>query len=394
MPFLERNGDLKCVFMTCQEIVDRVAGGILHAWGYNGTGRLGINNVVNQCVPTIVGGGSDWLVVSGTGSQAAALKTNGTQWSWGYGGLGYLGNNTAISASSPVQTISGGCNWLMVDSGTGIKQDGTLWNWGAGNQGQLGDNTAINKSSPVQTISGGNNWCFVRAGLRSRFAIKTDGTLWTWGYNYFGALGTNDRTQRSSPGQTVAGGTNWRTVCTGRYHAIATKTDGTLWVWGMQQNPDFDAIGLKPVLGVGNTVLCILSPVQTIAGGNNWKQVSAGWTLSTAVKTDGTLWVWGHGLCGGLGTNDTANRSSPVQTIAGGNNWKQVSAAGSSIAAIKTDGSLWTWGSNVTGQLGTGDTVNRSSPVQIVTGSFWKCVSMFGLNSACNSSALAIAINR
>lgn len=393
MPFFDLGADLKCLYISCHDLVDNNSSGQLLSWGANDLGRLGDNTIINRCIPIqSVAVGRDWRFVGGR-FGGVAIKSNNTLWSWGYGGVGYLGNNSALSVSSPVQTVSGGSDWVMADTGAGIKQNGTLWNWGPNNNGNLGDGTLVAKSSPVQTVSGGNDWCFVRASLRNRLAIKTNGTLWTWGSNYYGILGTNDRINRSSPGQTIAGGSDWRTVCSGRYHAIAIKCNGSLWVWGMQQNPDVDLIGLKPVLGQGNTVLCILSPTQTITGGCDWKQATAGWTLSAAIKCNGTLWVWGHGLCGGLGTGNTNNASSPVQTIAGGNNWKQVSAAGSTVAAIKTDGTLWTWGSNAVGQLGIGNTVSRSSPGQVISGSTWTCVRSIWTSSACNSSVSAININ-
>ena len=115
------------------------------------------------------------------------MKTPGL-WAWGLASLGQLGNNrTANIASSPVQTISGGVNWRSASSdganSAAIKTDGTLWLWGCGGTGQLGDDTVINKSSPVQTISGGTNWFSVSLPYRATIALKTDGSLWMWGCN-------------------------------------------------------------------------------------------------------------------------------------------------------------------------------------------------------------------
>jgi alpha-tubulin suppressor-like RCC1 family protein len=114
-------------------------------------------------------------------------------------------------------------------------------------------------------------------------------------------------------------------VC-GELQTAAIKTDGTLWCWG------FNLYGR---LG-DNTTTSRSSPVQTVSGGTNWKEVSsnAGATLMSAIKTDGTLWVWGRGLNGRLGDNTDTDKSSPVQTVAGGTNWKQVSVDASGGAAI------------------------------------------------------------
>jgi alpha-tubulin suppressor-like RCC1 family protein len=208
-----------------------------------------------------------------------------------------------------------------------IKTDGTLWLWGYSFEGQLGDNlNTARKSSPVQTIAGGTNWKSVACGYLHTTAIKTDGTLWTWGYNTYGQLGDNSRTHKSSPVQTVAGGTNWKSVAGGIYHTTAIKTDGTLWTWG---NNTYGQLG-------DNTIVHRSSPVQTVSGGTNWKSVSCGGFDTTAIKTDGTLWLWGHSTDGGIGDNTAVRKSSPVQTIAGGTNWKSVSGGAYHITAISS----------------------------------------------------------
>ena len=254
-----------------------------------------------------------------------------------------------------------------------------LWGWGYNKEGQLGTNNLVHRSSPVQTVAGGTNWKQVSVGADHVASIKTDGTLWVWGRSTNGRLGTNNAIDRSSPVQTVAGGTNWKQVSAGKAsNTAAIKTDGTLWIWGSNVNGQ---------LGT-NDVVNRSSPTQ-IGANTNWKQVSAGFDLTTAIKTDGTLWVWGRGTNGILGTNDQVYRSSPVQTVAGGTNWKQVSIANDDtnsidimIAAIKTDGTLWVWGSNTTGALGTNDLVHRSSPVQTIAGGTnWKQVSGGNFNT-------------
>jgi len=159
-------------------------------------------------------------------------------------------------------------------------------------------------------------------------ALFSQGGLWLWGSNAFGQLGDNTITHRSSPIQTIAGGTNWKQVSTGS-HTAAIKTDGTLWSWGH---------GLNGTMG-NNANTSRSSPVQTISGGTNWKEVSAKNGITAAIKTDGTLWVWGINNSGQLGDETVVFKSSPVQTIAGGTNWKQVSGGplGSHLGAIKDD---------------------------------------------------------
>jgi len=300
-------------------------------------------------------------------------STTGSLWMWGYNYSGQLGDNTTTQRNSPVQTVSGGTTWRQISVGSrqvgAIKTDGTLWMWGDNNYGQLGDNTRTRKSSPVQTVSGGTNWYQVSAGYASA-SIKTDGTLWIWGQNNYGQLGTNNTTPYSSPVQTVAGGFNWKQVSSGGYCTAAIKTDGTLWLWGRNT---------KGQLGdnSGGSGAKKSSPVQTVAGGFDWKQVSICNYSTGAVKTDGTLWMWGYNSYGQLGDNTIVNKSSPIQTVAGGTNWKQVAASDQHSAAIKTDGTLWLWGRNNYGQLGDNTRTDKSSPIQTVAGGAnWKQISV------------------
>lgn len=366
-------GELTDIFVTDYGMIDRFAAtGTLWTWGDNSQGQLGINSVTPTSSPVqTVAGGTTWGQVSAAqvGYVVATIKTDGTLWSWGRNAQGQIGDGTSVNKSSPVQTISGGNNWLQVSAGnctTAIKTDGSLWGWGSNAYGQLGDSTIVDKSSPVQTISRGNNWVQVTSNFgQSPAGIKSDGTLWTWGRNIEGELGDGTTNNRSSPAQTIAGGTNWSQVSDGQFLKGAIKTDGTLWVWGFNTNGQ---------LGDG-TFISKSSPVQTISGGTNWKQVSAGTGNFGAIKTDGTLWTWGTNNYGQLGDGTSVGKSSPVQTISGGTNWKLVCAGSYTTSAIKIDGTLWMWGWNANGALGDGTITNKSSPVQtIARGSNWKLV--------------------
>ena len=373
------NADFSDVFIP----VSAFAQGGLWLTGRNFYGQLGNNNTTRVSSPIqTVSGGINWKQITVTDAFSAATKTDGTLWLWGrnnYGGQ--LGNNSTTNVSSPIQTVSGGTNWLLISitgyNSSAIKTDGTLWTWGINTYGGLGDNTVASKSSPIQTISGGNNWKQVAIGGESATAIKTDGTLWLWGFNSYGQLGNNSTTNVSSPIQTVSGGTNWKQVSAGNRNVAAIKTDGTLWIWG---DNSFGGLG-NNTGGAGTNKS---SPIQTVSGGTNWKQVSVGGnaTVVGAIKTDGTLWLWGAAESGQLGNNSVSPTkiSSPIQTVSGGTNWKQVSCANNNAAAIKTDGTLWAWGYNgVQGQLGDNTTVSKSSPVQTAAGgNNWKQCSMTG----------------
>jgi alpha-tubulin suppressor-like RCC1 family protein len=359
--------------------------GTLWTCGYNITGSLGDGTTTSRSsLGTTAGGGTNWKQVDcGTG-YTTAVKTDGTLWAWGNNGSGRLGDGTTTNRSSPVTTAGGGTNWKQVDCGVqhaaAVKTDGTLWTWGTNSSGQLGTGTTTNRSSPGTTAGGGTNWRQAACGSQHTAAIKTDGTLWTWGNNGSGRLGDGTTTNRSSPVTTVGGGTNWKQVAGGASYTTAVKTDGTLWTWGINDSGQ---------LGTGNTV-SRSSPTTPTGGGTNWKQVAGGSNHAAAVKTDGTLWAWGNNGSGRLGDGTTTNRSSPVTTAGGGTNWKQVAGGNQLTAAIKTDGTLWTWGTNDSGQLGTGTTTNRSSPgTTIGGGTNWRQAAC-GNNHAAATTDLSI----
>jgi len=339
--------DLSDVYMEKQYFIDYV----LYGWGLNRFGQIGNGTAdyygVTDPAPVLFNINNWKQITSGTRSSAG-IKSDGSLWTWGFNSYGELGDNTTAHRSSPIQTVAAGTNWKQVMSGfyhtAAVKLDGTLWAWGLGTSGELGDNSVVSKSSPVQTVAGGGSWSTVACGNGHTAAVKLDGTLWLWGSNYYGQLGDNTTISKSSPVQTIAGGGSWSTVACGDGHTAAVKLDGTLWLWGSNGSGQ---------LG-DNTTISKSSPVQTIDGQNTWSiglnKLSCS-THTTAIKADGTLWVWGYNYHGQLGDNTTTSKSSPVQTITGGGIWSRVSSGDSHTAAIKTDGTLWVWGYNYYGNL-------------------------------------------
>lgn len=343
----------------------------LFTFGRNNNGQLGIGDVTNRLSPVQVGALGDWSQVA-TGSAAyhsVTVKTDGTLWAWGLGNNGRLGLGLNIDArSSPVQ-VGVLTNWYESATGStftvSLKNDGTLWSFGANTSGALGDGTRVNKSSPVQ-IGALTDWSHVACGNLHVATVKFDGTLWTWGANGSGQLGQNTgfNAYRSSPVQ-VGTLTDWSQVAGGLAHTAAVKTGGTIWTWGRPS---------RGQLGLNSNTVYRSSPTQ-VGALTNWAQVACGALHTVSVKTNGTLWAWGYNTRGELGQNTVINRSSPVQ-IGSLSNWSQVACGGSHTVAVKTDGTLWAWGKNdLFGNLGDGTVINRSSPVQIGALTNWTQVS-------------------
>jgi alpha-tubulin suppressor-like RCC1 family protein len=362
--------ELSDLFVTNIDNVDQFVTGELYTWGNNSLGTLGRSNLVSSISPVQIGTINDWIDVTSGRVTMAGIRADSSLWTWGYGAEGRLGDGTAVSKSSPVQISTGWKQIAANDSVLGIKLDGTLWAWGYGGNGCIGNNSTSNISSPVQTAIGGV-WKYLAAGVEHVAAIKEDGSLYTWGQNTNGGLGTNDTIHRSIPIQTIAGGFSWKQVSCGWLHTAAIKNNGTLWTWG--QNT-YGQLG-------DNSTTHRSSPVQTIVGGSNWKKVVAGYQSTYGLKTDGTLWAWGRNDYGSLGDSTLVHRSSPVQI---GSDFKDICESISlAVGVIRNDGTLWAWGAANTvsaggvtindRSVGDGSFAHRSSPVQVLQiGSTWK----------------------
>jgi alpha-tubulin suppressor-like RCC1 family protein len=178
-----------------------------------------------------------------------------------------------------------------------------------------------------------------------------------WGWGSTPANGLNSGLFYATP--TQIGTLDWTYIDGKGQVQAAIRSDGTLWVWGSDYQGS---------LGQGTNNVSKSSPVQ-IAG--TWSKVSAGRAMVAAIKSNGTLWVWGFNLSGELGQGDTTHRSSPTQ-VGAQTDWAEVTCGNFGVWAVKTTGKLYVWGGNSFGQLGLNDTVSRSSPVQVGTLTNWK----------------------
>jgi alpha-tubulin suppressor-like RCC1 family protein/putative cell wall-binding protein len=242
--------------------------------------------------------------------------------------------------------------------------DGTLWAWGANDVGQLGSGTAsADPSTRPQRVGQESDWLSIAAGPGLSFGIKQDGTLWAWGSNASGRLGL-DASIVSVAEPTLVSAESWTHVVGYSQQGAGIRSDGTLWTWG------------SDVFGQRGDGPAIPGPAMSQVGTDtDWEFVDIGNTHSLALKDDGTLWAWGTSQFGQTGIG-TTTRYSPVQVGTG--TWKSVTAAHWHSAGVMDDGTLWAWGNNNQGTVGDGTTNHRSLPVKISADDDWSAVSSRG----------------
>lgn len=310
------------------------------------------------------------ITASKAAEFALGIRTNGTLWGWGANGNSQLGDGTASTRRQPVQ-VGAVSTWRQVSAGTShvvaTRTDGTLWAWGLNTSGQLGDGTTTLRNAPVQ-VGTATDWAWAVAGGTHSVAVQTNGTLWAWGANSSGQVGQGATTPATylSPTQ-IGTGTTWQTVGAGLHagdnFTLALRTDGTLWTWGQNNSSQ---------LGDGSNTTRS-APVQ-VGTATNWTRVTAGTSFSAATRSDGTLWTWGANGNGQLGDGGLSIRPSPVQ-VGTFTDWQHIHAGGACMLAKRSNNTLWSWGANAAGQLGQGfaDTIARANtPVQVGTSTHWQ----------------------
>lgn len=261
----------------------------------------------------------------------------------------------SVGLVPPFGTGLAGCpRYLHVAAGydfsLAVRTDGTVWTWGHNGDGQLGDGTTTTREAPVQ-VRGLADVATVAAGYSHSLAVKRDGTVWAWGGSDLGQLG--DGTTGSRIPVPVPGLSDARAVTAGEHHSLVVKSDGTVWAWGLNVHGQ---------LGNGTTANGY-HPVQ-VAGLDGVTAIAAGGDHSLALRRDGTVLAWGMNLQGQLGDGTIADSSLPVH-VAGLDGVIAIAGGENHSLALRDDGTVWAWGSNEYGGLGDGAISNRPQPALI-----------------------------
>jgi len=361
--------------------------GSLWAWGDNRWGHLGDGTSGGwdnySTIPARIGADYNWVFVSTGAWHNVAIRTDGSLWAWGWNQHGQLGNGTTDNSFIPIR-IGTDYSWAYVSAGgsTGggagefghtvaIKADGSLWAWGGNMFGQLGNGnggggwgvsgTRYNVLTPTR-IGTDYNWASVStSGGAHTVAIRTDRSLWAWGDNNWAQFGDGTATSRNIPTR-IGRDYDWASVSAGgndgEGFTVAIKRDGSLWAWGRNNAGQ-----------IGDGTRTDRHAPTRIGTPTGWASVSAGNSHVVAIKADGTLWAWGYNGSGQLG-NGTSGRNNYSHTpirMGVATNWAAIATGGSHTVAATDNGYLWTWGTNMRGQLGDSTTRNRNTPIRVVT---------------------------
>ena len=383
--------------------------GTVRTFGYNGDGRLGLNDTVNRLTPVQVFGISSSAVAVACGyNYTAVLLANGTVRTFGENVYGGLGVGDLATRLTPVQVWGISSSAIAIACGTRhtvvFLSDGTGRTFGSNNSGELGVADAVDRRIPVKVGVSGNK---VAGGAYYTAVVSNDGTVRTFGRNNNGQLGLGDTTQRNTPVQVTGLTSATAVACAGETTAVLLN-DGTVRTFGRNDSGQLgiNVAGgsrLTPVQvsgittaiaiageGFGNLAILLANgTVQTI-GDNSWGQlgidvsggtrqtpvqvlnitsataVACGYLHTIVLLADGTVRTFGFSSYGQLGVNDTNSRQTPVQVWGISSSAVGISGARSHTAVLLADGTIRSFGANNNGQLGLNDTTTRLTPVQVL----------------------------
>ena len=284
--------------------------------------------------------------------------------------------NLSVSAATfttPAMIAGGG------EYSVALKSDGTVWTWGRNNYGQLGIGIADSGRTipvPVAPVFFQNNKIqAIAAGDSHVAALTENGSVYAWGRNTSRQLGNGEAAEFRSTPVLISELSGIQAIAAGGTHTVALKNNGTVLTLGG---------GSDGQLGNGTTQGTQPTPVQ-VQSLTNVKAIAAGYYFTVALKNDGTVLTWGSNVYGQLGNGTKTGSSVPIAVI---NDVKAIAAGGGHTVALKTDGTVWAWGRNNYGQLGDETTTDRLSPVQVK-------ISGVPLNNvkaiaACNANTIAL----
>lgn len=322
-----------------------------NTWGQLGSGTLNTPQSTMSALALTGTPAPTWRAVVAGGFHTLAIRSDGTLWAWGLNLNGQLGLGTGVGSYRMVPTQVGTAkDWLAIAAGEshslalgGTATVQSVFSWGQNTAGQLGSGNTLSRSTPTKltaTVTFKGPWTALSASRSYSMALQSDGLLFSWGDDTDGQLGQTGSTTPLVPTAVVLAGQTVIAVSAGEAHALAIAANRSLLAWGN------NAAGQ---LGLGG--LTSLNQPTQVGTDTDWFAVSAGGSHSLAIKLDRTLWSWGANNDGQLGDGTTTASLVPIQ-VGANTTWVAVAAGRSHSLAIDINGRLWVWGRNAEGQLG------------------------------------------
>lgn len=330
--------------------------GTVWGWGLNSEGQIGNGERGNRKLkPVQAEGLSDVVAVSCGDHATVALKRDGTVWAWGNNISGQLGAEgeepRAIPARVPglddIVALAGGYTHIVA-----LKRDGTVWTWGANHYFQLDDDAGVKRRPAPMQVPRLYDVTAIAAGGGHSVALRSDGSVWTWGWNEHAQLGDGTTDHHAIP-RVVRGISGVKAIASGDEHVLALGTDGTVWAWGIN---DHGEVGIPP--DQENQIQ--RRPVQ-VPGLEGITAIASRRYHNIALDGDGTVLAWGEGSFGALGTGTPRDSPTPLK-VPGVDSVTDIAAGPYHTLVLKRDGTVWSWGWNQHGQLGHGDLAKQSGP--------------------------------
>lgn len=341
----------------------------LYAWGAGSYGNLGSGDGYWASVPVEVDrsgvlGEKTVVGLSTRGAHNLALCADGTLVSWGGNDGGQLGNGTTthgfraalvdrsgVLAGREVVAVAAGGRFSMA-----LCSDGTVVAWGANESGQLGNGGTANSLVPVALnqsgAMAGKTVVAISAGDAHALALCSDGSVYSWGSNTYGALGNNSTTNSSLPVAVVLSGRSVQMIVAGFWQNLAKCSDGSLIGWGANMFAQLGISGGAPRLAP------VTIGTNGYLTGKAVVALSSGYNFGAAACSDGTVAAWGTNSTGQVGNDSPLTTSQPVPVVTSGplagKTVISVSGTQQHCMALCSDGSVASWGDNAGKQLGVG----------------------------------------
>ncbi len=331
--------------------------GTVYTWGSNQYGQLGQEHGASSLAPVMVQGLSSIIAVESGGYHVAAISTDGSVWTWGNNTYGQLGFDAGLSRVNSTPTlVRGVTNVTAIAAGyahtAALTRDGALWGWGS-MPGHVSATPVRVQGVPVavKKVSAGNDFIL---------ALGVDDAVYAWGGNGSGQLGNGQQGAAVIEPIRVAGLSQVLAISAGNSHALALRADGTIWAWGGNHHGQ---------LGTDANDTRLPQPVRglptPLAGASAVKTIVAGERNSAVVYRDGSVWIWGSNSQGQFGNSTTSGSSVPVR-INGAGGMAAVSVGDGFVSVLLSDGRVFGMGANQAGQLGNNSMDASLVQVQVV----------------------------